>query len=110
MSGRKRIETFKRDNVLVDIIFQHKGKENAIGTQELILAMNERGYKVSKDHLHGVVAKVTTERRLPICSAVHRGYWWATSKQDLQVAINELEDKIQALQERVDLLKSFVIE
>ena len=110
MSGRSRIETFKRDNLLVDIIFQHKGKENAIGTKELVLALSERGYKVSAEHIHGIVTKVVFERHLPICSASHIGYWWATSKQDIQVAIDELQDKISGLQERIDLLKSFIYE
>lgn len=39
----KHIDAFKRDNLLVGIIFQHKGKENAIGTQELASALNEGG-------------------------------------------------------------------
>lgn len=110
MSSRTRINTFKRENCLVDIIFQHKGKGNAIGTKELALALSERGYKVPPDQVHGIVKKVMLERRLPICSNVTYGYYWATSKQDLQSAINELQDKIQGLQERIDLLKSFMFE
>mgnify|MGYP003398015157 FL=1 len=37
MSGRKSIETFKRDNELVDIIFQHKGIETPSGQKSLQL-------------------------------------------------------------------------
>ena len=108
--GRKRIDTLKRDNLLVDIIFQHKGKENAIETKELTLALNERGYSVRGDTLHDIVKKVTLERHLPICSKTHCGYYWATSKQDIQVAIDDLQGKINGLQERIDLLKSFIYE
>ena len=110
MSGRNCIETFKRDNQLVDIIFQHKGKENAIGTKELACALNERGYSVSPDIIHGIVKKVIFERHLPICAVVHCGYYWGTSKQDIQFAIDELQEKIYGLQERIDLLKSFICE
>lgn len=110
MSGRPRLETFQRDNCLVDIILQHKGKENAIGTQELVRALNESGYKVQADIVHGTIKKVVLERRLPICALTHKGYYWATSKQDLQSCIDELQDKINALQERIDLLKIFICE
>jgi hypothetical protein len=110
MSGRKRFETFKRDNLLVDIIFQHKGLQNAIGTQELVHALNERGYSVKPECMHQIVTKIVFERRLPICSMVHKGYYWGTSKQDIQGAIDELQYKIQGLQERIDLLKSFIYE
>ena len=110
MGGRKRIETFKRDNCLVDIIFQHRGKENAIGTQKLVVALDEKGYKVKPDATHGVVTKIVLDRHLPICALTQKGYYWATSKQDLQGCIDELQDKINGLQERIDLLKSFICE
>ena len=110
MSGRKRIETFRRDNLLVDIIFQHKGKENAIGTKQLVLALNDRGYKVSAEGIHGIITRVVFDRHLPICSLVRHGYYWGTSKRDIQVAVDELQDKINGLQERIDLLKSFICE
>ena len=110
MSGRTRVETFKRDNEVIDIIFSHKGKENAIGTQEFARELNQRGYKLPADQIHGIVRKVMLERRLPICATVKRGYYWATSKQDLQSCINELQDKADALQERINLLKSFICE
>ena len=110
MSGRSRIETFKRDNLLVDMIFQHKGKENAIGTKELVLALSERGYKMKADRLHTVIKKITFERHIPICSVGHSGYYWATSKQDIQLAVADLQEKIIGLQERIDLLKSFIYE
>lgn len=109
MSGRPRLETLNQDNCLVDIIYQHKGKENAIGTQELVRALGERGYKVKADHIHGIVARVVLARCLPICALTHYGYYWATSKQDLQSCIDELQDKVQALQGRIDLLKSFIV-
>lgn len=108
MSGRVRIETFKRDNALVDIIYQHKGKANAIGTQALKRALNEKGFKVKADSIHQIVKKVMVERRLPICAAVNHGYYWGISKQDIDFAVNELKSKIYALQERCELLESFI--
>lgn len=37
-----RLDKLKRDNLLVDIIFQHKGKENAISMKELATALGEK--------------------------------------------------------------------
>ena len=110
MSKRPQIETFNRDNALVDIIYQHKGRENAIGTQELAKALKECGYTVRAEHIHQTVRRVVLERHLPICALTQHGYYWATSKQDLQSCIDELQDKINGLQERIDLLKSFICE
>ena len=110
MNSRRYIDSFKKDNCLVDIIFQHKGKENAIGTRELVRALEEYGYKVKADNIHTIVKRVVLERHLPICALTQHGYYWATSKQDLQSCIDELQDKINGLQERIELLKSFICE
>lgn len=110
MSGRPRIETFDRDNQLVSIVFKHRGKENAIGTQELTRALNEKGYKIDAHHIHSVILKIITERHLPICSKMGQGYYWATTKQDIQASIDDMQAKIDGLQNRIDFLKSFIIE
>ena len=110
MNNKRILETFKKDNCLVDIIYQHKGKENAIGTQELVCALTESGYSVKADSIHTIVKRVVLERHLPICALTQHGYYWAISKQDLQNCIDELQDKINGLQERIDLLKSFICE
>lgn len=106
----KHIDAFKRDNALVDIIFQHKGKENAIGTRELIREMEKIGYAVSYEHVHVFVNRAVYERHIPVCSTAKSGYYWATCKNDILLAIDDLQGKISGLQDRVDFLKSFTIE
>lgn len=110
MSGRNRLTTLRRDNLLVDILFQHKGKENAISTKELQRTLSERGYKVQFDCVHSIVKRIVFERHLPICALVHKGYYWGATKQDLQSCIDALQEKMNGLQERIDLLKSFIHE
>lgn len=109
-SRMNRIKAFERDNLLVNIIMAHKGKENAIGTQEIVLELDKNGYKLPADQLHQIIKKITVERCLPICSLTNCGYWWATSKRDIQTAIDGLQSKIDGLQKRIDLLKSFICE
>ena len=104
----KRIDALYRDNLLVEIIYQHKGKGNAIGTKDIVRCMSENGYKLPADQVHSVVKKITAERHLPICSVNHVGYWWGTSKQDFIDAIADLQAKIDGLNDRIDLLKSFI--
>ena len=110
MRRNKRIETFERDNALVDIIYNHKGKENAIGTRDLAHALNERGYSVRADAIHTIVNNVMRERHLPICSVTTIGYFWTKSKQDIRAGIDELQGRIYGLQERINLLESFICE
>lgn len=110
MGRRSTIESFKRDNALVDIIFRHRGKENAIGTIELVSALNEMGYRERAEQIHTTVGRIACERHLPICSVNHCGYYWGSSKQDIQVAIDDLQKKINGIQDRVDFLKSFIVE
>ena len=110
MGRRTSIEAFKRDNELVDIIFNHKGKGNAIGTKELVSLLNERGYTVKPDQVHSIVGHIVANRHIPICSVTNCGYYWATSQQDIQSAIDDLQEKANGLQERIDFLKSFIYE
>ena len=108
MSNRRKLQTFERDNLVVDIIFQHKGKENAIPMKELAFILTEKGYKTSVDIVHSIVKRVMFDRHLPICSLTCCGYYWGGSRQDIEDAIDELQSKIDGLQERIDLLKSFI--
>ena len=110
MGRATNIEAFKRDNLLVDIIFNHKGKENAIGTKEIVSILNEKGYKTKPEQVHCIVGHIVADRHIPICSVCHCGYYWATSKQDIQIAIDDLQEKINGLQERIDFLQNFIHE
>ena len=110
MARMDSIYTLKRDNELVNILFEHKGKQNAIETKKIAEVLSNKGYNTKSDTVHCIVRKIIVERHLPICSVSHCGYYWATSREDIQSAIDSLQDKMQGLQERIDLLKSFIIE
>lgn len=76
MANTKKIETFERDNLIVSIIFQRQGKENAISIRDLATALNEKGYTVRENAVHYIVKNIIFERHLPICSLIGYGYWW----------------------------------
>lgn len=110
MSNIKKIKTFERDNLLVDIIYQHKGKDNAISMKELANILTQKGYKTSAHYINAIVSTVIFERHLPICSLGFYGYYWGATKQDFKDAIAGLQNKIDGLQKRIDLLKNFIYE
>ena len=110
MAGKYQIETFKRDNLLLDIIFQRKGKENIISAKEITTILNENGFKTKQDCIHQIVRRIILERRVPICSLNYKGYFWATTKDEIQMSVDHLQSRIAEMQKRIDVLKSFIIE
>ena len=110
MAGRKRIQTFKRDNAIVDIIKNHVGVNNAIKSTELVKELSFLGYCEKKESIHTIMSKIIKERNLPIASSTKYGYWWRNSKEDFVIAIEELRSKARELYERIDHLSKFIIE
>lgn len=102
-------ETFKRDNLLVDFLFEHKGIQNIVSAKAICEFLNERGYHASLGSIHQIIRRVMFERRLPICSVNSKGYYWATSKEEIQMSIDDLQGRIEEMQNRIEHLKSFII-
>ena len=75
MSGRSEIEVFKRDNALFDIIFEHKGIENAISTQEIVGELKNKGFSENAATIHTIIKGLIEKRRMPICSVNKVGYY-----------------------------------
>lgn len=105
----KQIELLKRDNLLVEFIFQHKGLRNVVSSKEICEFLNERGCYIKIDSVNVVVRRVMFERRLPICSANSKGYFWATTKEEIQMTIDDLQGRVNEMTNRIEHLKSFII-
>lgn len=104
-----QIETLKRDNLLVDFLFQHKGKDNIVSSKQICEFLNERGYHIKPECINAIIRRVMFERRLPICSLNSKGYFWATTKEEIQKTIDDLQGRIEEMQNRIEHLKSFII-
>lgn len=102
-------ETFKRDNLLVDFLFEHKGIQNIVSAKAICEFLNERGYHAKPDSINAVIRRVMFERRLPICSVNSKGYFWATTKEEIQMTIDDLQGRIEETQNRIEHLQSFII-
>ena len=93
----------------MDFLLEHKGIQNIVSAKEICEFLNERGYHTRLGAIHHVIHKVMFERRLPICSVNAKGYYWATTKEEIQMSIDDLQGRIEEMQNRIEHLKSFII-
>ena len=106
----KAIDVYKRDSLLVDYIFEHKGSENAVSKYEIAKHLKENGFTTYENSIHTLITRIKKERHLPICSLNGNGYYWAKNKQDILVCISHLEKRIKSLQEHIKHLENFIME
>ena len=76
-----RAQILKRDNLLVDFIFQHKGINQIVSSKEISEYLNSKGFPIQQQGIHTAIRDVIFERRLPICSLNGKGYYWAITKK-----------------------------
>lgn len=105
----KHNESFRRDNLLVGFLREHKGPNNAVSTVDIKKYLADRGYPTSRDNIRQRIHKLVFERSLPICSLSSKGYFWASCLDDIAQTIKEFQSRINELQARIDVLKSFIV-
>ena len=106
----KRTETLKRDNLLVEYLLEHKGRENAVSRHDIAEYLTANGYAQKASTVHTLIASTIKERHLPICGIQGKGYFWAKTKADILASIDELQSRITAMQEHIEHLKNFIME
>lgn len=100
----------RRDNILVDYLFNHKGAENAVTKHEVASYLEAQGYPQKEGCVGELINRIATQRHLPICAKNAKGYFWAVNKADLQAYIADLESRIAAMTEHANRLKAFIFE
>lgn len=105
----KRKETFKSNTLLKDLIWKHKGIDNAISTKEICNQLKDYGYTIKERALPTLIQDLRFELNLPICYQRGKGYFWAISKNDIDITINDLQNQIYALQTTINFMKGFVL-
>lgn len=109
--GRKNtIETLKRDNLIIQILLRHKGRDNAIDYRGLTKEVSANGFELKEASVHTIIARIKFERNVPICSLDSGGYYWAKNKQDVLESINHLQKKVDGLNEHIEFYKNFLID
>lgn len=107
----KREELLKRDAVLLEFLKQHRGNENAVHSTEIIKHLKERGYPVAgSDNLRPIIRRIMYEYNAPICHKTWGGYYWAKNREDVIIAIGDLESRIESLSKHAEHLKNFIVD
>lgn len=105
---KKSKEAFEMDNLVVETIRSHIGKENAISGDELFKILNDNGYHITRKHIINIIKRVIEERYLPVCSLNGKGYYFPKCKDDIESAIAHLQLRVDGLNERINFLKQFI--
>lgn len=95
--------------MLVDFIIGNKGKANAVSRNVLAKYLTENGFKTRASSVNEIISKIIRERKVPICSTNGKGYFWAESQADLVLSVNELKQRVNAINERIEILTHFII-
>lgn len=100
-----REETLKRDDILIAFLAQHIGRENCVSAKKVSEYLTERGYNTTTNAIHNIIRRVMFRYNLPICHSNSNGYFWAKDKEDIRLAIDDLQNRISEMNKRIDLLK-----
>ena len=65
----------RRDNILVEYLFNHKGIENAASKHEIANYLETRGYQQNLSCVGELINRIAKQRHLPICSINGKGYY-----------------------------------
>lgn len=106
----KTNEVLARNNLLVEELRRHKGAENAMTSEQAQAFLEEHGFYTKARNIGTYINRLMLERCLPICYINGKGYYWATKQSEIQATINDLQSRINALQEHIGHLKGFIID
>ena len=82
------------------------GKEKAITNKAICKALKEQGYKISDTRLRKVVHYIRIKNFVPLLIATSKGYYVATEKQEVEIYIKSLSERINSINEvRNSLIK-----
>lgn len=106
----KKQQVKEREKALYDLIWEHKGRDNAIGTAAIAEHLAKLGYPMTATAARHLVVELARKWRLPICHLNGKGFYFATCKDDLRDSICDLQSRIAAMQERIKILESYILE
>lgn len=101
----KRDECIRRNFDLLAILRSHKGAERAIKKSEIDREMRERGWCYSDYAV--LINAIMREYNAPICYSKN-GYFWAGNASEINATICDLEGRIEAMREHINILKNFI--
>lgn len=93
------------EHQILEILQQHQGKERAITVGEL-----QRLVPVSTRKIRATIAKLVTERRVPIASTVHPpyGFFLITTAEEAKGCLAQYWSRVEEVAKRAKILADVV--
>lgn len=100
MKSNNAILQTKKENIIVDLIFSHKGADNCISAEEIVKELHDNGFSIKTRSINTLITKIKMSRKLPVCYKRHCGYFWATKKSEIVATIGDLQSMVNSLTHR----------
>ena len=75
------------------------GKQNAVTNKQICKALKEQGYKLNDARVRKLVQYIRVNHIVPLVIATSKGYYIATSKDEVEKYIRSLTERLNAIQE-----------
>ena len=105
----KQYNTYKRDEFLINLLKKYRGSSNLISGEQIAIELNNNGFSLNKSSVHTILKAIMYDYNVPIGSINCKGYYWITSKTDVEKSIKHLETRRDALNDRINHLKSLFL-
>lgn len=110
MAGKKSIDVFRRDCLVLEYIRDHRGEENRVTSYDVQKFLSDNGYSVKRNNIGTLINKIMYDRNAPICFSNVKGYYWAKTRDEIEKTIEDMELRRASLKKHIDHLKQFIIE
>ena len=98
----------KRDDLLVEFIMQHRGRNNCVSSKTICEFLGDRGYKTPPTSLYPMIHRLMYERNLPICYVSMKGYYLAVNEDDITTVIADLQTRMGGFQRHIEFLEKHI--
>ena len=75
------------------------GKENAVTNKQICKALKEQGYKINDARVRKLVQYIRVNHIVNLVIATSKGYYLATTKDEVQKYIKSLTERLNAIEE-----------
>lgn len=107
----KRYNTYKRDELLIDYIHNHRGQKNAVSGRTVCEFLKSVGFPMQEQSLHSLITRIREANHAPILTKAEKGgCFWADTNEEIEHNIELLRKRISALKEHIKVLERFKME
>lgn len=103
-------DNLRKENLIVDTLWEHNSVDNSIQAEELCAVLRANGFNIKTRSINSMITKIKFERKIPLCYIRGKGYFWGRKREDIALTVRDLRLMINSLEEHAEFLESFIIE